>query len=94
MDRGEPPGFSIHVDECVSLDAIAPLPVNREGGLVVFDVGDKGRADGRPKTSVAHSPAKIMREQMNATRLLPFLLPSETIHLFIIFSAKRSALRF
>jgi hypothetical protein len=35
-----------------------------------------------------------MREQMNATRLLPFLLPSETIHLFIIFSAKRSALRF
>jgi hypothetical protein len=38
VDRGEPPGFSIHVDECVSLDAIAPLPVNREGGLVVFDV--------------------------------------------------------
>jgi hypothetical protein len=31
-------GFSIHVDECVSLDAIAPLPVNREGGLVFFDV--------------------------------------------------------
>src|ERR1700690_3375507 len=38
VDRGEPPGFSIHVDECVSLDAIAPLPVNREGGLVFFDV--------------------------------------------------------
>ncbi len=38
MDRGEPPGFTIHVDECVSLDAIAPLPVNREGGLVFFDV--------------------------------------------------------
>ena len=32
------PGFSIHVDECVSLDATAPLPVNREGGLVFFDV--------------------------------------------------------
>jgi hypothetical protein len=28
-----------------------------------------GTADGRPKTSVAHSPAKITREQMNATRL-------------------------
>jgi hypothetical protein len=30
-----------------------------------------GTADGRPNTSVAHSPAKIMREQMNATRLYP-----------------------
>jgi hypothetical protein len=38
VDRDEPPGFSIHVDECVSLDAIAPIPVNREGGLVFFDV--------------------------------------------------------
>src|SRR6201989_1221724 len=33
MDGGEPPGFSIHVNECGSLDA-----VNREGGLVFFDV--------------------------------------------------------
>jgi hypothetical protein len=32
--------------------------------------------DGCAKTNVAHSPAKIMREQMNATRLLPFLMPS------------------
>jgi hypothetical protein len=31
-------GFSIHVYECGSLDVIAPLPVNCEGGLVFFDV--------------------------------------------------------
>ena len=31
-------GFSIHVNECGSLDAVAPLPFNREGGLVFFDV--------------------------------------------------------
>ena len=38
MDGGEPSGFSIPVKECGSLDAVAPLPVNREGGLVLFDV--------------------------------------------------------
>jgi hypothetical protein len=38
VDGGEPAGFSIHVNECGSLDAVAPLPVNREGGLVFFDV--------------------------------------------------------
>jgi len=38
VDGSEPSGFSIHVNECGSLDAIAPLPVNREGGLVFFDV--------------------------------------------------------
>ena len=38
LDGGVPSGFSIHVDECCSLDAVAPLPVNREGGLVFFDV--------------------------------------------------------
>jgi hypothetical protein len=38
VDGGEPSGFSIHVNECGSLDAIAPLPVNRERGLVFFDV--------------------------------------------------------
>ena len=31
MDGGEPAGFSIRVNECGSLDAVAPLPVNREG---------------------------------------------------------------
>jgi hypothetical protein len=38
VDGGEPSGFSIHVNECGSLDAIATLPVDREGGLVFFDV--------------------------------------------------------
>jgi hypothetical protein len=38
VDGGEPSGFSIHVKECGSLDAVAPLPVNREGGFVFFDV--------------------------------------------------------
>ena len=28
MDGCEPSGFSIHVNECGSLDAIAPLPLN------------------------------------------------------------------
>src|ERR1700720_736561 len=38
VDGSEPSGPSIHVYECGSLDVIAPLPVNREGGLVFFDV--------------------------------------------------------
>jgi hypothetical protein len=38
LDGGEPSGFSIHVNECRSLDAVAPVPFNREGGLVFFDV--------------------------------------------------------
>jgi hypothetical protein len=38
VNGGEPSGFSIYVNECGSPDAIASLPVNREGGLVFFDV--------------------------------------------------------
>ena len=38
VDGGEPSGFSIPVNECGSLDAVVPVPINREGGLVFFDV--------------------------------------------------------
>jgi hypothetical protein len=57
VDGGEPSGFSIPVNECGSLDAVAPFPVNREGGFVFFDVewfgvpiaGQADKLDDRPQ---------------------------------------------
>ena len=43
-DGSDPPGFSIDVNECWSLDAIVALPVNREGGIVFLDVDRFGVA--------------------------------------------------
>jgi len=37
VDGGEVSGFSIDVNECGSIDAIAALPVNCKGGIVFFD---------------------------------------------------------
>lgn len=37
MDGGEVSGFSIDVNECGSIDAIAALPINCKGGIVFFD---------------------------------------------------------
>jgi hypothetical protein len=37
-DGSQLSGFVIRVNECGSLDAIPPLPVDREGRLVFFDV--------------------------------------------------------
>jgi DNA-binding NarL/FixJ family response regulator len=49
VDRGEPPGFSIHVDECVSLDAIAPQTLERDlAALSPFAVQAMSLIDANP----------------------------------------------
>ena len=40
----DPPGISIDVNECWSLNAIVALPVNREGRIVFLDVDRFGVA--------------------------------------------------
>ena len=62
MDGGEPAGFSIRVNECGSLDAVAPLPVNREGSNQAADLGHhkRERAHGHDRSAYSihhHRPA-------------------------------------
>ena len=38
VDGGEVSGFSIDVNECGSIDAIAALPINCKGGIVFLSI--------------------------------------------------------